>query len=314
MDIEGNIIRRCGRGRRDVFVSLRNIFHCSFQFICKGCELLKKYKKRTLGIFFFVLEGISVVLDQLGRIKPGFLFAAFVLSEIGFAVTLYTSIKARTATRSASAPPVPSSENQLVAVEIVFSVIQLIATFTHFILAVLNVKNNYDASIFPIAFAMTAVAFAFRKDHNEEEITNNSSFENSAEGYHPINTNPVSNDISDVLVKTLADFVHKPTSSRTSFVPMSSHTSFVSSSSPDHDQHIEHNYRLQKIEVQLTGTDIEIKYIDLTELECYADLFTELVEIFNIAGELWGPKRKWDVFYLDIHYNIRGLLGDISWE
>ncbi|KAK0588480.1 hypothetical protein LWI29_001521 [Acer saccharum] len=161
---------------------------------------------------------------------------------------------------------------------------------------------------------MTAVAFAFRKDHNEEEITNNSSFENSAEGYHPINTNPVSNDISDVLVKTLADFVHKPTSSRTSFVPMSSHTSFVSSSSTDHDQHIEHDYRLQKIEVQLTGTDIEIKYIDLTELECYPDLFPELVEIFNIAGELWGPKRKWDVFYLDIHYNIRGLLGDISWE
>ncbi|KAI9177800.1 hypothetical protein LWI28_019436 [Acer negundo] len=279
-----------------------------------GCELLKKYKKRTLGIFFFVLEGISVLLDQLGRSKLVFLFAAFVLSEIGFAVTLYTSIKARISTRSASAPPVPSSENQLVAVEVVFSVIQLIATFTHFILAVLNVKNNYDASIFPIAFAMIAVAFAFRKDHNEEEITNNFLFENSAEGYHPINTNPVSNDISDVLVKTLADFVHKPTSSRTSFVPMSSHTSFVSSTSPDHDQHIEHNYRLQKIEVQLTGTYIEIKYIDLTELECYADLFTELVEIFNIAGELWGPKRKWDVFYLDIHYNIRVLLGDISWE
>ncbi|KAK2661780.1 hypothetical protein Ddye_000354 [Dipteronia dyeriana] len=128
--------------------------------ICKGCALLDAHKERILAMFFFVLETVSVVLDQIGKSKVGFLLAAFLLSVFGFALTLYSFIEART-------NPTIKAELELKVVEIVFSLIQLIVTFIQF----LKPKNNYNASAFPLAFAMIAVVFVFIKDR---KITNSS--------------------------------------------------------------------------------------------------------------------------------------------
>ncbi|KAL5856534.1 hypothetical protein ACOSQ3_003992 [Xanthoceras sorbifolium] len=69
---------------------------CCFisSLICQGWKLLDAHKDRILALFFFVLEAVSVVLDQ---------------------------IEARTDTTI-------MAETQLKVVEVVFSVIQLIVT------------------------------------------------------------------------------------------------------------------------------------------------------------------------------------------
>ncbi|KAK0590830.1 hypothetical protein LWI29_032235 [Acer saccharum] len=55
-------------------------------------------------------------------------------------------------------------ETQMKVVEIVFSLIQLIVTFIQYLLTVLKVKNDYNASAFPLAFSIIAVVFMFIKD------------------------------------------------------------------------------------------------------------------------------------------------------
>ncbi|KAL5789274.1 hypothetical protein ACOSQ2_004162 [Xanthoceras sorbifolium] len=96
---------------------------CCFisSLICQGWKLLDAHKDRILALFFFVLEAVSVVLDQIGKNKMAFLLAAFLLSAFGFAITLYSLIEARTDTTI-------MAETQLKVVEVVFSVIQLIVT------------------------------------------------------------------------------------------------------------------------------------------------------------------------------------------
>ncbi|KAJ4721441.1 Toll/interleukin-1 receptor (TIR) domain-containing protein [Melia azedarach] len=116
----------------------------------RDSEVLGKNKKRGLAALFLVLEAVSVVLDVFGRSKPASL-AAFLLK-----------IK-------------PQAERQLGIIEIVFSVLQLIATFIHFILLVSDVKYSYNASVlFPLAFAIIAIVFVFK----EEEKVSDSSHEN----------------------------------------------------------------------------------------------------------------------------------------
>ncbi|KAL5854121.1 hypothetical protein ACOSQ4_003923 [Xanthoceras sorbifolium] len=104
------------------------------------------------------MEAVSVVLDVLGKNKLYFLLAAFVLSALGYALTLCAYIKRRTST-----PEVPA-ERQLRVVELVFSSIQLIASFVQFLLARLKVEKNFDASVYPLAFAMIVVVFVFEND------------------------------------------------------------------------------------------------------------------------------------------------------
>lgn len=66
----------------------------------------------------------------------------------------------------------PQAERQLGIVEIVFSVLQLIATLIHFILLVSDVKYNYSASVvFPLAFSVIAIVFVLKK---EEKVTDSS--------------------------------------------------------------------------------------------------------------------------------------------
>ncbi|TXG53627.1 hypothetical protein EZV62_018883 [Acer yangbiense] len=123
------------------------------------CELHVKYKKRTLAVVFLMLEAISVILDLFGTSKQSFLLATFLLSAFGFVITIYACIKGRTISASRL-----RAERQLGLVEVVFSVVQLATTFIDYLIAVLDVKNKYNASLLPLAFAIIVVVFVFKKD------------------------------------------------------------------------------------------------------------------------------------------------------
>ncbi|KAL5741664.1 hypothetical protein ACOSP7_028396 [Xanthoceras sorbifolium] len=141
----------------------RSFIALPIDFICKGCELLGTYKKRALGMFFLMMEAVSVVLEVIGKTKLKFLVAAFVLSSFGFGITLHAHFKRRTNRSDTATAEVPA-EKQLRMLELVFSSIQLIASFIDLLLACLKVANNFDASVFPLAFAMVAVVFIFEND------------------------------------------------------------------------------------------------------------------------------------------------------
>ncbi|KAL5789276.1 hypothetical protein ACOSQ2_004164 [Xanthoceras sorbifolium] len=99
--------------------------------ICKGCKLVGTHKKHALTLLFFVVEAVSVVLDLIGKNKEVFLLAALLSSAFGFAITLYACVEEKTNTMA---------ERQL--------------------------KNSYNTSAFPLAFAMIAVIFIFKKGGN----------------------------------------------------------------------------------------------------------------------------------------------------
>ncbi|KAH9771191.1 hypothetical protein KPL71_012613 [Citrus sinensis] len=84
--------------------------------------------KRGPAVLFLFLEAASVVLDFFERSKWASL-AAFLLSAFGFVINIYVCYLEKT-----SAEIKPPAERQLGIVEIVFSVLQLIATLIHFIL------------------------------------------------------------------------------------------------------------------------------------------------------------------------------------
>ncbi|KAL5786964.1 hypothetical protein ACOSP7_003913 [Xanthoceras sorbifolium] len=158
MDIEGNVLP-CRR--RGYLWEICSLFEDLYSLICKNCELFVKYKKHTLAVVFLLLEAISVTLDQFGRSKQGFVLGAFLLSAFGFAVTVYNCIKGRTISARRL-----QAERQLGVVEVVFSVVQLVTTFIDYLLAVMRIKNKYDASLLPLAFAVILVVFVFKKDEN----------------------------------------------------------------------------------------------------------------------------------------------------
>ncbi|KAH9771192.1 hypothetical protein KPL71_012613 [Citrus sinensis] len=120
MDIEGK--RLPLRSRKINYLShLSSIFS-------KACALLGKDGKRGPAVLFLFLEAASVVLDFFERSKWASL-AAFLLSAFGFVINIYVCYLEKT-----SAEIKPPAERQLGIVEIVFSVLQLIATLIHFIL------------------------------------------------------------------------------------------------------------------------------------------------------------------------------------
>lgn len=52
----------------------------------------------------------------------------------------------------------------------VFSIVQLVVTFLHYIARVLELENDYDVSAFAVAFAMIMVVFSFIKvDQNNAD-------------------------------------------------------------------------------------------------------------------------------------------------
>ncbi|KAH9771183.1 hypothetical protein KPL71_012613 [Citrus sinensis] len=107
----------------------------------EACALLGKDGKRGPAVLFLFLEAASVVLDFFERSKWASL-AAFLLSAFGFVINIYVCYLEKT-----SAEIKPPAERQLGIVEIVFSVLQLIATLIHFILLASDVKYNYRRKI-----------------------------------------------------------------------------------------------------------------------------------------------------------------------
>ncbi|KAK0572236.1 hypothetical protein LWI29_028330 [Acer saccharum] len=122
-----------------------------------------RYKKRTLGVLFLVLEAISFILDQYGGSHLDFLVASVFVSLVGFLITGYNFTKSRS-----------EVENEINVIELVFSIVQLIVTCIYFISATLEVKLKLNASVFPLVLAITAVALAFK---NNEQVTNSSAIE-----------------------------------------------------------------------------------------------------------------------------------------
>ncbi|KAK3219339.1 hypothetical protein Dsin_013309 [Dipteronia sinensis] len=146
------------RRRHDIPWDICRLIAGSF---CKGCESLGLQNKGGRAIIFVGLEAISIVLDLVGRSKWGFLLAAFLLSVFGFAMTIYTCTKKHTSILTTRT----EAERLVLVLEIVFSLVQLIVTFIHFVLAVVRLKSNiYSVSVFPLVFA---ILLAF-KEHFEE--------------------------------------------------------------------------------------------------------------------------------------------------
>ncbi|KAH9706689.1 hypothetical protein KPL70_012304 [Citrus sinensis] len=133
MDIEGK--RLPLRSRKINYLShLSSIFS-------KACALLGKDGKPGPAVLFLFLEAASVVLDFFERSKWASL-AAFLLSAFGFAINIYVCYLEKT-----SAEIKPPAERQLGIVEIVFSVLQLIATLIHFILLASDEEKLTNSSI-----------------------------------------------------------------------------------------------------------------------------------------------------------------------
>ena len=111
-------------------------------------------------MFYVLLEAASFSLDVVGKMKWRILLAAFVLSAFSFAISMYTCIMRRTR----AAARVHWQKQLVWMVEISFSVVQLVVTLANFILAELGVKHKFNASVFPLVFAVIAAAFTFKYD------------------------------------------------------------------------------------------------------------------------------------------------------
>ncbi|KAK1583347.1 hypothetical protein Q3G72_022937 [Acer saccharum] len=136
-----------------------------WDMLCLICKLnrnflifCKEYKRQTLAVLFVLLEAISVMLETFGKNTVGSVLASFILSVFGAGVTLYTTFVMKERIRNI----------ELVAVEIVFSFVQLIVTYIYLIIKFLRIKSNYEVSLFPLAFAIIVLVFAFKKNPVDE--------------------------------------------------------------------------------------------------------------------------------------------------
>ncbi|TXG53638.1 hypothetical protein EZV62_018894 [Acer yangbiense] len=302
--------------RRDIEGKLVSYLHlpigsvlwriCCFaaSLICKGCKFLGAHKERTLALFFFVVEAVSVVLDLIGKNKEVFLLAAFLLSAFGFAITLYACVEEKTNTKSLA-------ERQLKAVEFVFSVIQLVVTFFQFLLTVLQVKNSYNASAFPLAFAMIAVVFIFKKSGNIDDCDDHSLPEDcllplvSLQPIDPVL--PISTPIElGLTAETSSPNQVNPTN------PLAKSSTHASDVVTCNDHQV--NVVLSKnIEVLLPEYGVQ-RAIDLIVFTSYKKLYKELKTMFNIRLYFnERPKSHWELYYEDDSGEMF-LVGDYSWD
>ncbi|KAL5787004.1 hypothetical protein ACOSP7_003953 [Xanthoceras sorbifolium] len=264
---------------------------CFFaSLISKGCKLVGTHKERALALFFFVMEVVSVVVDLIGKNKEVFLLAAFLLSAFGFAITLYACVEEKTNTKT-------MAERQLKAVEIIFSIIQLVVTFIQFLLTVLQVKNNYNASAFPLAFAMIAVVFIFKKGGN-------------IDGDH---SPPREFDLPLVNFQPLDS--HVPNSTPTEL-------DLTGTSSPNQVNPLSPSIRRSALASVLLSKNIELlvpeygvqRAIDLIMFTCYKELYKELKNMFSIRLYFnKQPKSHWELIYADDNGDMFSV-GHDSWE
>ncbi|KAK2661773.1 hypothetical protein Ddye_000347 [Dipteronia dyeriana] len=302
--------------RRDIEGKLVSYLHlpigpvllriCCFaaSIICKGCKFLGSHKERTLALFFFLVETISVVLDLIGKNKEVFLLAAFLLSAFGFAITLYACVEEKTNTKSLA-------ERQLKAVEFVFSVIQLVVTFFQFLFTVLQVNNSYNASAFPLAFAMIAVVFIFKKSGNIDDCDDHSLPKDCLlplVNLQPIDPlQPISTPIElGPTAKTSSPNQVNPTSP---LAMSATHASDVVTCN-DHPVSV---VLSKNIEVLVPEYGVQ-RAIDLIVFTCYSDLYKELKTMFSIRLYFnKRPKSHWELIYEDDNGDMF-LVGDCSWD
>ncbi|GAY58419.1 hypothetical protein CUMW_186840 [Citrus unshiu] len=143
------------------------------------------HDKRALAMFYLVLEAASFLLDIFGKSKRSILLAAFLLSAFGFAITMSMPTCIMRRIRAAAAR-MHIQKLLRVVLEISFSVVQLIVTLIYFILAELGVKNSFNASVFPLVFAIVAAVFTFKYDG---EVTDLPGLDNPAADNQVPNTN-----------------------------------------------------------------------------------------------------------------------------
>ncbi|KAL5854180.1 hypothetical protein ACOSQ4_003982 [Xanthoceras sorbifolium] len=265
---------------------------CRFvaSLICKGCKLVGKHKERALALFFFVMEAVSVVLDLIGKNKEVFLLATFLLSAFGFTITLYACVEEKTNTKT-------MAERQLKAVEIVFLVIQLVVTFIQFLLTVLQVKNNYNASAFPLAFAMIAIVFIFKKGGNiDGDHSPPREFDLPLVNFQPLdshvpNSTPIELDLTETSLPNQVN-------------PLSSslrRSALASVVLPKNIELLVPQYGVQRA-------------IDLVMFTCYEELYKELKNMFSIRLYFnKRPKSHWELIYADDNGDMFSV-GDDSWE
>ncbi|KAJ0079941.1 hypothetical protein Patl1_22277 [Pistacia atlantica] len=170
-------------GRRDVSSA------CLISFICKGFEMLFNPKKRALAAFFVILEAISCFLDGFQKSQRIIRIVAFLLSVLGFLMTLLTGISERNSMANRV-----QAEKQLRAVEIGFSVVQLIATFMA--LVGTKIMNNYMSSILLVFFAVIAYGSTFVKDEGGSDT---SGVENSTSSIELLHIASNANEIDEQL-------------------------------------------------------------------------------------------------------------------
>ncbi|KAK9213817.1 hypothetical protein WN944_005802 [Citrus x changshan-huyou] len=103
-----------------------------WQTIKQVCQLLCKYKKRSLAVFYLVLEEASIFLSIWK--------------------------KSRGATR------IHSLRQLVETVEVAFSVIRVSVTLIYSILVVLHVRNNFSAPVLPPVFSVIVAVFTFKYD------------------------------------------------------------------------------------------------------------------------------------------------------
>ncbi|KAL5789403.1 hypothetical protein ACOSQ2_004291 [Xanthoceras sorbifolium] len=133
-----------------------------YSFINKSC----RSEERRRALLFLLLEVISFVLDLMGGSHWGFLLASFLLSAFNSLIIIYVYFIVKRLRIKLEA------HQKDIVVEIVFSCFQLIVSGFCLIRTLLGVNTNYSASVFPLAYAIISVLFAFK---NSKGVSNSSS-------------------------------------------------------------------------------------------------------------------------------------------
>ncbi|KAL5789392.1 hypothetical protein ACOSQ2_004280 [Xanthoceras sorbifolium] len=137
-----------------------------YSFIYKGC----RNEDCRRALIFLLLEVISFVLDLLGGNHWVFLLASFILSACNSLIIMYAYFVVKRYSRI----KLEAGQKDIV-VEIVFSCLQLIVSGFCLIRTLLGVNTNYSASVFPLAYAIISVLFAFKNCKGVSNTSSNTS-------------------------------------------------------------------------------------------------------------------------------------------
>ncbi|KAL5856681.1 hypothetical protein ACOSQ3_004139 [Xanthoceras sorbifolium] len=142
-----------------------------YSFIYKSC----RSDECRRALLFLLLEVISFVLDLMGGSHWGFLLASFLLSAFNFLIIIYTYFIIKRLRIKLEA------NQKDIIMEIVFSGFQLIVSGFYLIRTLLGVNTNYSASVFPLAYAIISVLFAFKNSKGVSNSPSNTSTNSSTD-------------------------------------------------------------------------------------------------------------------------------------